>query len=89
MRCNNCPFINVSGWDSCDTFCNVFGYDDSMVSDNRHGNCGCKYNKRTLEKIMRIHEQEMKAWLEQTRKDDELRRIKETMKSGIIKIAGI
>lgn len=31
----------------------------------------------------------MKAWLEQTRKDDELRRIKETMKSGIIKIAGI
>ena len=69
--------------------CDVFGYDDSMVSDDRHGNCGCKYNKRTLEKIMRIHEQEMKEWLEQTRKDDELRRIKETMKPGIIKIAGI
>lgn len=63
--------------------------EEQMKDDDRHGNCGCKYNKRTLEKIMRIHEQEMKEWLEQTRKDDELRRIKETMKSGIIKIAGI
>ncbi len=89
MRCNNCPFLNVSGWDSCDTFCNVFGYDDSMTSEDRNGNYGCKYNKRTLEKFVRIHEQEMKVWLEQTRKDNELQRIKETMKSGIIKIAGI
>lgn len=89
MRCDNCPFLDVSGWDSSDTFCTVFGYDDSVISEDRNGNYGCKYNKRTLEKLMGIREQEMKAWLEQTRKDDELRRIKETMKSGIIKIAGI
>lgn len=89
MRCDNCPYLNVNPWDSCDTFCNVFGYDDSMMSEDRNGNYGCKYNRRTLEKLMGIRQQELKAWLEQTRKADELQRIKARMKSGIIKIAGI
>ena len=89
MRCDNCPYLNVSSWDSCDTFCTIFGYDDSILSEDRNGNFGCKYNKRTLEKLMGIRQQELKAWLEQTRKADELQRIKARMKSGIIKIAGI
>lgn len=66
MRCDNCPYLNVSSWDSCDTFCAIFGYDDSMLSEDRNGNFGCKYNKRTLEKMLRDSDKEIEEWLDKT-----------------------
>lgn len=66
MRCDNCPYLNVSSWDSCDTFCTIFGYDDSMLSEDRNGNFGCKYNKQTLEKILRGRDKEFEEWLDKS-----------------------
>ncbi len=66
MRCDNCPYLNVSSWDSCDTFCDIFGYDDSMLSEDRNGNFGCKYNKRTLEKMLRDRDKEIEEWLDKS-----------------------
>lgn len=66
MRCDNCPYLNISSWDSCDTFCDIFGYDDSILSEDRNGNFGCKYNKRTLEKILKDHDKEIEEWLDKS-----------------------
>ena len=50
-----CKFCNLTTFDYSENveLCAIFGYGDDVISENRKGEIGCPYNKKTLEKIHR------------------------------------
>lgn len=54
MRCKNCPYKEYD-YSEETTLCAIFGYGDDEISEDRHGDEGCRYNQKTLEKFIRRH----------------------------------
>ena len=54
MRCENCPYCNYDSWDGF-WYCQ-FHFD---YTEDRNGDCGCKYNKRTLDKKLRGQQEQL------------------------------
>ena len=89
MRCDNCPYSVTSYWDESYWSCSIFGETSPEITENRDGECGCRYNKITLEKKERENE---KWWEEQQKKEMEeyeLRRSLKSIPKGIIKLKGM
>ena len=94
MRCDKCPFLIVDYYDSCDSVCGIFGYDfgGKYISEDKYGNMGCKFNHRTLLKFQRENDAAFEHAMQEEAKAYEqkmLEKSRASLKSGIIKIAGI
>ena len=61
--CKNCEFLSVSGYESYEETCRVFGYEPPEEYDycNKDGDCGCTCTKKQL---LEFIEEENDAWLE-------------------------
>jgi hypothetical protein len=44
-----------------------------MLSEDRNGNFGCKYNKRTLEKMLRDRDKEIEEWLDKSQNNTKIK----------------
>lgn len=53
MRCKNCPYTEYDYGENVE-LCKFFGYGEDEISENRKGEIGCRYNKKTLDKFDRI-----------------------------------
>ena len=51
MRCCNCQYYYVDSWDESDWTCGIFGSDvEGMITEDKNGDYGCRYNSRFLKK---------------------------------------
>ena len=51
MRCCNCRYCYVDSWDESDWTCGIFGSDaEDMITEDKNGDYGCRYNSRFLKK---------------------------------------
>lgn len=57
MRCKNCPYTEYDYSENVE-LCKFFGYGEDEISENRKGELGCKYNMKSLQKFVRMHEAE-------------------------------
>lgn len=56
MRCEGCTYT-VYDYSENVELCKFFGYGDDEISENRKGEIGCRYNKKTLDKFERISQE--------------------------------
>ena len=57
MRCNGCPYESYDYQEGCPT-CKLFGDNDEFIYENAKGELGCRFNQRSLQKYIKIHELE-------------------------------
>jgi len=57
MRCKNCPYTEYDYSENVE-LCKFFGYGEDEISENRKGEIGCRYNMKSLQKFVRMHEAE-------------------------------
>lgn len=57
MRCKNCPYTEYDYSENVE-LCKFFGYGEDEISENRKGEIGCRYNMKSLQKFVRMHEEE-------------------------------
>ena len=89
MRCCDCQYCYVDSWDESDWTCGIFGSNaEDMITEDKNGDYGCRYNLRTLKK----KERENDAWWEQQRikekEEFELRQSLKLVPKGILKLKG-
>lgn len=89
MRCWECQYCYVDSWDESDWTCGIFGSNaEDMITEDKNGDYGCRYNLRTLKK----KERENDAWWEQQQiKEKEKFELRQSLKSvpkGILKLKG-
>lgn len=89
MRCCNCQYCYVNSWDESDWTCGIFGSNaEDMITEDKNGDYGCRYNSRFLKK----KEREIHEWWEQQRikekEEFELRQSLKSVPKGILKLKG-
>lgn len=89
MRCNNCQYCYVDSWDESDWTCGIFGSDaEDMITEDKNGDYGCRYNSRTLNK----KQKELDEWWDKEQiKQHEAMELRQSLKivpKGIIKLKG-
>ena len=57
MRCSGCPYESYDYQEGYLT-CRLFGDNEDYIYENKKGELGCKYNMRSLQKFVRMHELE-------------------------------
>ncbi|MBQ6629520.1 MAG: hypothetical protein IJH65_12000 [Methanobrevibacter sp.] len=89
MRCCNCRYCYVNPWDESDWTCGIFGSNaEDMITEDKNGEYGCRYNSQFLKK----KERELDDWwhTEQIKQAEriELRQSLKSVPKGIIKLEG-
>ena len=85
MRCCNCRYCYVDSWDESDWNCGIFGSDaEDMITEDKNGDYGCRYNSQFLKK----KERELDNWwkTEQIKQAEAMELIPSNLKK--VKIAG-
>lgn len=57
MRCKGCPYESYDRQENYKT-CMLFGDNEDYIYENQKGELGCKYNRRSLQKFIRIQKLE-------------------------------
>lgn len=57
MRCSGCPYESYDYQEGYPT-CRLFGDNEDYIYENAKGELGCKYNMRSLQKFVKMHELE-------------------------------
>lgn len=55
MRCSGCPYKSYDYQEGYPT-CRIFGDNDDYIYENKKGELGCKYNRKSLQKFVKVHE---------------------------------
>ena len=57
MSCNGCPYKSYDYQEGYPN-CKLFGDDEDYIYENKKGELGCRFNQRSLQKYIKIHELE-------------------------------
>jgi hypothetical protein len=57
MRCKGCPYESYDYQEGYPT-CRLFGVDEDYIYENNKGKLGCKYNRKSLQKFVKMHERD-------------------------------
>lgn len=57
MRCKGCPYESYDYQEGYPT-CSLFGDNEDYIYENKKGELGCKYNRKSLQKFVKMHERD-------------------------------
>lgn len=57
MRCKNCPYESYDYQEGY-SICSIFGDNEDYTYENEKGELGCKYNRKGLQKFIRLKQLE-------------------------------
>lgn len=57
MRCKHCPYESYD-YSEGYSICSIFGDNEDYTYENAKGELGCKYNRKGLQKFLRIKQLE-------------------------------
>jgi hypothetical protein len=57
MRCKGCEWEDYDYQEGY-TICRLFGDNDDYIYENKKGELGCKYNRKSLQKFVKMHERD-------------------------------